>query len=750
MIKKQSSVMKRLLAFLFAGMLFGTACLSGCSNAGPEKAASSAETESVQETAASSAESEAGQETAASSEEAEAGMDEAGLPEEEPEMPEIPDDVTGGKPWIASCIPGNVTADTETSPADDFYLYANKEWIVSNELPEGSPVTSRDRTAGVNARMREALAGEMLSGHDARQAQLLFNAFVNTEARDAAGCEPAKKVIDDIRSISTIEELNAFLLDLERSAGVPTFIKVSNSRDYNTHRWVTGIGLSDETFGATIGTMGMDAATVDPESDVYQARYALVHDVLTRAGFTDEEAKKAFEARLDLEKEILKLTEESGEEQGEDTDYTIDQLDKLTGNFPLRELAEERGYGSAETFEVRDASELRAAAELYTDEHIDQLRSYLICGYVLETAGWLDTKAFAAWLADCAANIDDPIPLTMPERNKTAPETALNLIVEIAPTLVGRAYVEAYDLTHIKEFITNLTVEAVEAHKKNINASAWLSDDSKKQLTGKLDAMGLDLVYPDVWEDYSGLDIEGLGYYGARRAIWLNDLARNASLTGTEIDDRLWEDPSILGGVGAYNAENNSFVVSAGAVEEEVVRYEAGEITLEELMGGITGYTLFHEPAHALDPADIFKDAEGKDLEASLLTPADLEEYQRRTDKITKYFDGISVWEGQQVDGSVCTQEALAEICGMQARLTYAAGQNEFDYKRFFETRARLAASLHTPEYALACIMGMDRHPLLYLDTNVTFQQFDEFNDAFDVKEGDAMYLAPDERLVIW
>ncbi len=64
--------------------------------------------------------------------------------------------------------------------------------------------------------------------------------------------------------------------------------------------------------------------------------------------------------------------------------------------------------------------------------------------------------------------------------------------------------------------------------------------------------------------------------------------------------------------------------------------------------------------------------------------------------------------------------------------------------------RSFWAASLHTPDYALACIMGLDSHPLPYLDTNVTFQQFDEFNDAFDVKEGDGMYLAPDERLVLW
>lgn len=190
--------------------------------------------------------------------------------------------------------------------------------------------------------------------------------------------------------------------------------------------------------------------------------------------------------------------------------------------------------------------------------------------------------------------------------------------------------------------------------------------------------------------------------------------------------------------------------MNAGGVAGEVTRYQAGKISLEELIGGITGYMLFHEIAHALDPADIYLDGQGNKVEESLLAPADLQEYERRVDKIEKYFDGISIREGQQVIGSVCRQEAYAEICGMDARLAYAAKQEGFDYEAFFIKRAQPSAALYTPEYALSCIMGADTHPSYYLDVNVTFQQFEEFNQTFGVKEGDGMYLAPEERLVIW
>lgn len=186
-------------------------------------------------------------------------------------LPIIPNDLTGGQPWIDSCVIGNVTAGTATSPTEDFYTWVNKEWIISAEIPDGSPTMDFDPFAEGRAKVLAALAGDELSEHDAHQAQLLFRAFINTDAPEAAGCEPVRKVIDDIRSISNIGELTDFLLDTERSAGVPTLIQVKNKQDYDEHRWVTRIDLSPWTFGSTMETMGMNAETVDPESSVYPA-----------------------------------------------------------------------------------------------------------------------------------------------------------------------------------------------------------------------------------------------------------------------------------------------------------------------------------------------------------------------------------------------------------------------------------------------------------------------------------------------
>lgn len=334
--------------------------------------------------------------------------------------------------------------------------------------------------------------------------------------------------------------------------------------------------------------------------------------------------------------------------------------------------------------------------------------------------------------------------------NATAEELAFDLACLALPTPVGRAYAESYDLEHTKQFVEGLCKDAIESHKEIVNASKWLSDTSKKNLCEKLDAITINAVYPEVWEDYSGLDLEGLSYYDARRAIWLFDIKRNAALTNGAVDERMWSDPTLIGAIAQYRGDTNSFHVAAGSVESDVTRYEAGEMSLSELMGSSTGYCVFHEIGHALDSIDISVDKDGNAMDGSLLEPDDLKEFERRVQKAKDYYDGITAYTGQNVIGDVCVNEGLTEICGQQARLAYAAKQDNFDYEAFFMNRAKMARCLRTPELEQQCILGADKHPSAYVDVNGPSQMFEEFYKTYDVKEGDGMYLAPDARIVMW
>ncbi len=662
-----------------------------------------------------------------------------------------PTDTSGGSPWIDSNLKANIKPGMETSPKDDFYLYTNYDWLLNAEIPAGDRVAAVELGNKGREHAMAAVSGEDLTNHDARQAQLLYRVAADTEARDAAGVEPAQATIDDIRSLATIEDVAAFLLDSERSAGAPSLVQVRNRRDPDDGtRYVARVNLSPSTIGSSMGTVGMDATMVTPDDPLYQARLACASAVLTRAGLTEEEAKTVFENRMELERRIVQdaaKLEEEMDEEAESPRLKLEELDAFSGTFPLRALAEAQGYGAANEFLIDEEASIRAACALFTQDNIELIRDYLLGGYALEVSSWLDSQTFEAWRKDYAAlGYYDQLASSV----ATPEETAFDLTCAVMPTPVGRAYVEAYNLEHTKEFVESLCKEAIEAHKECINASEWLSDASKEHLTEKLDGITIHAVYPEVWEDYSGLNLDGLSYYEARRAVWLYDIERNAAYTNQPMDARLWNDPSLINSVARYNGSGNEFVVAAGAVDGPVASYEAGEISLGELIGSPAGYCIFHEIGHSLDSIDLSIDKDGNPIEGSLLDPTDLEEYERRIQKALDYYDSIVAFTGQNVVGKVCLNEGLTEVSGLQAALKYAAHQDIFDYEGLFRNRALMRCGLRTPEFELQCILGGDSHPSAYLDVNGSAQQFEEFYETYGVQEGDGMYLAPEDRIPIW
>ena len=147
------------------------------------------------------------------------------------------------------------------------YTRANKDWLISAELPEGAETLESDHSKEAREMLLAALSGDDLSEHDARQAQLLFRAFTDTKAREKAGCSHSKKVIDDIRSLSDISELDAFLLDTERSAGVPTLIEVRNAEDTESGKRVCTVTHSELTFSSSMTTIGADIEGIDPDTN---------------------------------------------------------------------------------------------------------------------------------------------------------------------------------------------------------------------------------------------------------------------------------------------------------------------------------------------------------------------------------------------------------------------------------------------------------------------------------------------------
>ena len=104
---------------------------------------------------------------------------------------------------------------------------------------------------------------------------------------------------------------------------------------------------------------------------------------------------------------------------------------------------------------------------------------------------------------------------------------------------------------------------------------------------------------------------------------------------------------------------------------------------------------------------------------------------------------------GNKYNGFQVQTETIADMAGMKCMLGIAKGIDGFEYDRFFRSYAAMWREITTPEY-LASVIKTDTHALGYLRVNAIVQQFDEFYETFDVKEGDGMYLAPEDRVLVW
>lgn len=261
----------------------------------------------------------------------------------------------------------------------------------------------------------------------------------------------------------------------------------------------------------------------------------------------------------------------------------------------------------------------------------------------------------------------------------------------------------------------------------------------------KLMDLNLILLYGDNPVDYSSVDFSGKSVAEMFMALEAFRFRRDAALVGeTVLPDQhafTWM-PTMANNARAF-PELNALMFTVAIVDDYG---DVSKMSREELYATI-GYVLAHEISHNFDENGSKVDING--LERDWWTEEEQAAFEARVQKVVDYFSGISVFEGVNVDGRVVSAEATADITAVQAILRLARQHEDFDYDAFFRYYAKQYAYFSNYKWELH-ILGDDPHPLAYLRTNVVLQQFDEFNKTYDVQEGDAMYLAPEDRILVW
>lgn len=453
------------------------------------------------------------------------------------------------------------------------------------------------------------------------------------------------------------------------------------------------------------------------------------------------EAEAMFDRMIEFEGKLAEVSLTS--EDRMQSDYiqkinnvmTLSEIEEIMPDFPIKEYIDACGYLDAKEFLVPEYKYLKRLNELYTEDNLDDIKNYMLVSYIIGMADKLDKEAFEQSIA--AKN-----EISGSSGSLSDEKYAYNMVTGCLVEPMERAFIEKYDASQKKEDITNICKEVISYYRTMLQDEEWMSDETREKAIEKLDNITINAVYPDKWRDYSGLSLTGLSYLDCVKETVKFNIKEDQAHTNGKVDKEFWN-CNTLETNAYYIPSENSINIMLGILGGD---FYQDDMKVEEMYAGI-GSVIAHEISHAFDTNGAQFDKDGN--LAYWWSEDDYAAFKERADKLVKYYDGITAFAGEKVRGANIQSEAIADMAGVKSLLAIAKKKDNFDYKLFFEHYAKIWKRLSTREFEYMCLT-QDVHPLHYLRTNVTVQQFDEFYDTFDIQPGDGMYLAPQDRINVW
>jgi putative endopeptidase len=291
----------------------------------------------------------------------------------------------------------------------------------------------------------------------------------------------------------------------------------------------------------------------------------------------------------------------------------------------------------------------------------------------------------------------------------------------------------------------DLCQQVIDTYREMLEENTWASEEVKKNAIEKLDKMEIHAAYPDKFRDTSKLDLTDCTLIEANKRIMEAEHAYSISLLGKKSDKEMWaEGFNILDCNAFYSFTENTINMIIGMMGEP---FYSSDMSVEELYASIGAFWVGHEISHAFDNGGSQFDANGEFKD--WWTKEDKEEFERRTRKMDDYLDTIVAFGDYHFIGTNIDTEMIADMTGLQCALKMASKVDGFDYDKFFTKYAQMNCRLSVYNGELSQLL-QNEHPLEYSRTNVPVQQFEEFYETYDVQPGDGMYLAPEDRLIVW
>ncbi len=656
----------------------------------------------------------------------------------------------------AEKIPGIVleNMDTEVNPKDDFYNYVNGNWMKTNTIPEeesrwgGFGVlrksTRKDVLEIINTSKE---LGTYAEGTDQKKALLIFESELDTVARNEAGIKPLQPLLDAINSINSVEDMQTvYATTLGVSApflGLASFPDLNDSSMNTAYIVPGGLGLPDRDY----------YLLEDDKSEERRQQYVdHIVRMMQYLDYSEEDAKKAADLVLAME---TKLAEprldkvQSRDVRNFNNPRSMDQVAEMTPSIDWKKFLDDMGVEKKlDTIMVMQPKYMEYLESFLKETSVDDMKTMMAWSTLNDAAAYLSTEIEKAnW--DFYSKT-----LRGTQAQRPADERALGTVNGSVGEAIGKLYVEAKFPPEAKEKAEKMIENVITAFQNRIEDLDWMSATTKEKAIEKLDKFTVKIAYPDEWEDYSELQVkEGNSYAENMLAVADWQLKKAISEIGEPVDKKEWGMPPQT--VNAYhNPLNNEIVFPAAILQPPFYNYTADEAVNYGGIGAVIG----HEISHAFDDAGARFDGDGN--VSNWWTEEDAAEFEKRGNLLADQYSAIEVADSLFINGKFTLGENIGDLGGLLG--AYDGLQLHFEKngrpddidgftaeQRFFMSWATIWRTL-IREDALETQIKTDPHsPGLYRAVQ-PLKNIDAFYEAFNIKEGDGMYLPPEKRVRIW
>jgi predicted metalloendopeptidase len=644
--------------------------------------------------------------------------------------------------------------DTSVKPGDDFFLYTNGTWLKTAEIPADRTSTGsfQDLLILSEKRMREIAADIEAKPYDSlnpeeRKLRDLFDAFTDTKAIDARGLAPVEHDLSYFHHLKTRIAVARAMAAPDRGTDSLFANRIApdskNSNIYVVTLAQSGLGMPDRDYYLR------DDKALQTTRDAYRAHLA---QMLTLAGVKNADARAA--AVYNLEVEMAKAEWAAADRRDADKTYNpmkISALKKFAPGFPWAAFFKAEGISAKgpkgeRTVIVRENTAFPALAKLFAATPVAVWRDYLTAHYMHNMSAYLPTTIDAA-------NFEFYGKIMGGQSQQLDRTTrAVHLLDSRLGHPLGKIYVARYFPPESKAKVEQLIANILKAYDADIRTISWMTEATRQKALDKLHQFTPHVGYPDTWRDYSGLVIKRDDLVGdierSDAFEWNYRLAR----IDEPVDRNEWfmTPPTI----NAYYTQSfNSIFFPAAILQPPFFDPNADDAVNYGGIGAVIG----HEISHGFD--DQGSKYTGGGILESWWTDEDRKNFESRVSMLGAQFDSYEGLPGLHVNGKLTMGENIGDLSGITISLkAYHISQDGKDAplldgftgdQRFFLSYGQIWRSKYRDAQMRQQILSNPHSPPHFRVDGAT-RNVDGWYSAFDVKPGDAYYLAPDQRVKLW